>query len=108
MRPVRVELLYFEQCPNHRDAEDLVRRVASAAGVAVDLRRVEVADDDAAQGLRFLGSPTLRVDGHDVEPGAGERRDFQRACRLYRSDTGLRRLPEEAQVRRALSSAAAR
>jgi len=44
---------------------------------------VETVED--AERERFLGSPTVRIDGSDVEPGAGERDDFGLKCRLYRS-----------------------
>jgi hypothetical protein len=50
-------------------------------------RRVET--DEEAQRLRFLGSPTVRVDGRDVEPGVDARDDFGLKCRLYRTQEGL-------------------
>ncbi len=48
----------------------------------------EVASVDEAEQLRFLGSPTVRVNGHDVEPGADSRTDFTLACRIYRTASG--------------------
>ena len=50
-----------------------------------ELRLVNVPDPDAAKRLRFLGSPTVRIDGRDVEPGAGHRDDFVLACRVFRT-----------------------
>jgi hypothetical protein len=47
------------------------------------------------QRLRFLGSPTVRVDGRDVEPGADLREDFGLKCRLYRTEDGLTGTPAE-------------
>jgi hypothetical protein len=55
---------------------------------------------------RFLGSPTIRVDGVDVEPAAGERRDFGLCCRLYRAADGMQPMPPEAWVLAALRAAA--
>lgn len=57
------------------------------------LHRVE--RDEEAQRLRFLGSPTVRVDGRDVEPGADVREDFGLKCRLYRTEDGLTGTPAE-------------
>jgi hypothetical protein len=54
----------------------LVERLARQLRIEPEIRLVKVADPDAAVELRFLGSPTVRVDGVDVEPGAEERRDF--------------------------------
>jgi hypothetical protein len=106
MRRPRVEILHFEGCPNHEPARMLVERLARALRVEPEIRLVEVADPDAAVELRFLGSPTVRVDGVDVEPGAEERRDFALACRVHQSEGGVAEQPDERWVRDALTEAA--
>jgi hypothetical protein len=102
----RVQILYFDGCPNHQPAGALVERVARRLDVEAEVELVEVADPEAAVALRFLGSPTVRVNGVDVEPGAEERRDFAFSCRIYRSERGASEQPEEAWVRDALIAAA--
>jgi hypothetical protein len=82
VRQPRVEILFVADCPNLPAARALVDRVAGELHVTPDVRLIEVGDFDDAQRLRFLGSPTVRVDGRDVEPGAGRRGDFVLACRL--------------------------
>jgi hypothetical protein len=103
---VKVELLYFDGCPNHEallpHLEHLLR--ASEIPVAIALRNVP--DDTAAQRERFLGSPTVRVDGRDVEPGADERDDYGLKCRLYRTREGLRGAPHDDWILTALSRGA--
>jgi hypothetical protein len=101
----RVELLYFEGCPNRKHAQALVERVAAQLQLAPTIELVEVPDDEAAVAFRFLGSPTIRVDGRDVEPGAAEREDFTLACRIYRTERGLAGQPDAAWIRAALSRA---
>lgn len=103
-RPLVVELLYFEGCPNHEGARALVERIAAEEGVTPELREVPVPTPEAAQGLRFLGSPTIRVNGHDVEPGADEREQFQYACRVYRTASGVGGEPDPEWVRAAFRS----
>jgi hypothetical protein len=76
MRRPRVEILYVEGCPNHEPARELVERLARQLRIEPEIQLVEVADPDRAVALRFLGSPTVRVNGVDVEPGAQDRRDF--------------------------------
>ena len=105
MRRPRVEILYFEGCPNQEPARALVERLASNLGIEPQIELLEVADPDAVA-LRFLGSPTVRVDGVDVEPGGEERRDFALSCRIYRSERGVAGQPDERWVREALSEAA--
>jgi hypothetical protein len=101
-----VELLYFEGCPNHHGARELVERVAAEVGVTPDVRLVEVPTPEAAEQMRFLGSPTIRVNGRDVEPAADERDQFRLACRVYGADDGgFSGQPAEAWVRAALVEA---
>ncbi|MCP9490456.1 MAG: hypothetical protein MSC31_11360 [Solirubrobacteraceae bacterium MAG38_C4-C5] len=77
---------------------ELLGRAASPA----DVQLVPVTSDDEARAQRFLGSPTMRVDGSDVEPGADERTDFGLKCRLYPTPQGLSGLPLDAWILAAL------
>lgn len=100
-----VEILYFDGCPNHEAAKELVERVAAEAGVAAAVQLVDVETPEDAERLRFLGSPTVRVNGRDVEPGADARSDYTKACRVYRTESGFAGQPDEAWVREALANA---
>ena len=102
---MKIELLYFDGCPNHEAFLPHLRELLSRERITdeVRLRRVESPED--AERERFLGSPTLRIDGRDVEPGAPERRDFGLKCRLYRTDTGLGGIPHDDWIERALRAA---
>jgi hypothetical protein len=101
--PTVVELLYFDGCPGIERVLPVVAPLAEAAGARVVQRRVETAEEAETQ--RFLGSPTVRVDGVDVEPGAAQRHDYGLKCRLYQTVAGLTGMPEEAWVRDALQGA---
>ena len=104
---MKIELLYFQGCPNHEAFVPHLRELLIGAGVPAEIELVEVPDDRTAQAVGFLGSPTLRVDGHDVEPGAEQRADFGLKCRLYRTDGGYAGMPTDAWVAAALSRASA-
>jgi alkylmercury lyase len=102
---VKVELLYFDGCPRYeqlaRRLEQLVRHAEIID--AVELRRID--SDDAVHAERFLGSPTVRVNGRDVEPGADERDDFGLKCRLYRTEEGANGVPPDEWITAALTRA---
>jgi hypothetical protein len=102
----RVEILWFQGCPNHEPALELVERVAKELRLEPEIEMLEVPDNEMATRLRFLGSPTVRVEGRDVEPGADERTEFGLSCRVYRSDQGAAGEPDEAWIRDALAEAA--
>jgi hypothetical protein len=90
---VRVELLYFDGCPTWESLLVRVRALLAQGDLpaSVELHRIESERQAAEE--RFLGSPTLRIDGRDVEPGADERREFGLTCRLYRLGEGSSPLP---------------
>jgi hypothetical protein len=80
---MKVEVLFFSGCPNHPPAIDLVREALQEEGVSADMVEVEVKDAATAQAVGFLGSPTIRIDGKDVEPSARSAHAYGLTCRTY-------------------------
>ncbi len=83
MTSMTVQLLYFEGCPHHRPALDLTKVVLRELGAATEIEEVEVRDHADAERLRFLGSPSIRVNGVDIEPGVEGHHQIGLACRTY-------------------------
>ncbi len=101
---VTVEVLYFDGCPSHEALLPRLRRLVSEVRqetTELRLRRVE--DLDAAERERFLGSPTIRVDGVDVDPAAVERTDYGLKCRLYHANGEISSTPPDEWIRSALA-----
>jgi len=93
---VNVEVLYFDGCPSHEALLPRLRELMAQAGVDTPVKLTHIDSVQAAERQRFLGSPTLRIDGEDVDPTASERTDFGLKCRLYPSAEGLRgKVPDE-------------
>ncbi len=103
---MKVELLYFDGCPSYETLLPRLKALLEREGIEheVELRRVESVE--AAEQERFLGSPTVRIDGVDVDPGAATRSDFGLKCRLYRSDEATSGAPPEQWIVEALHAAA--
>ena len=101
--PHTVELLYFDGCPHYEALLQRLRELLHGVGAGDQLQRRRIPDEPTARRERFLGSPTVRVDGHDVEPGASERSDFGLICRLYVTADGLRTTPLDEWVLDALA-----
>jgi hypothetical protein len=99
---VRVEVLYFEGCPTYVAATQTLREVLSELGVEAEVELVAVNTDEEAMGLRFPGSPTLRVDGRDLFPVA-ERSVWVLGCRTYATPEGLKGYPTREMIREALA-----
>lgn len=102
---MRVEVLYFDGCPNHEALLPRLHELLAHAGIEteIELRRVE--DRETAEHQQFLGSPTLRINGVDVDPSAATRCDYGLKCRLFATPDGLRGTPADEWILAALDQA---
>lgn|SRR5258708_772515 len=97
-----VEVLYFEGCPNHQPAVERVQAILREEGISSQISQVEVPDSETARQLRFLGSPSIRVNGVDVEPGAAQSEAFGLACRTYQAGCCHSGVPSPEVIRQAI------
>ena len=81
---LKVQLLYFDDCPNWKITDERLGDVARCRGLEVQHRLV--ATPEEAEAARFRGSPTILVDGED--PFASGDEPFGFACRVYRTPAG--------------------
>src|SRR5689334_16890884 len=102
---MKIELLWFSGCPSHEAAEVMLRQVLAKHGAADPIVRVAVEDEEAGNRVLFPGSPTIRINGDDVEPGWEPCADCTPRCRLYLTSAGLRGIPEWAWVEHAVIAA---
>ena len=105
--PVWIEILAREDCPSRGMAIAVVERVVAETGVSARIEVVDVTSEEQAQARRFPGSPTVRVEGRDVDQRVNGRTEFTLADRVYRTDRGLAGWPDAAWVREALLLAVA-
>lgn len=99
-----IEILYFEGCPNNELLRERLPALLKAAGTVTEPTLREITTQQEAEQERFLGSPTLRVNGHDVEPAADNRTDYGIKCRIYRTPAGMTGLPEDQWILAALTT----
>ena len=101
---MRIEFFYWEECPSHDEALTRLRTVLREEGLsaAVDVIRVDTEEEAATR--QFLGSPTIRIDGTDIQPPGEDRVGL--SCRVYLTDDGrVTPLPTEEMIRRAVRAA---
>lgn len=100
-----IELLWFEDCPNHAAARQMLDELVPIHAPGAVVRIIDATDPTVAASHRFPGSPTIRVDGVDIDPGFVDPGDYTPRCRLYQTSEGLRGSPEPAWIEAALRSA---
>ncbi len=104
---VQIEILAREDCPNRGMALVVVERVVDETGIPAQSVGVEVASDEDAETYRVLGSPTVLVDGRDVDPQPSLHADFSADDRIYRTERGPCGWPDAEWIREALLRAVA-
>lgn len=101
---MHIQLLYFDSCPSYQMALQNLREVLQEEGLHVEVEMIRVETDEGAKQQRFLGSPTIRVDGVDIETEARKATDFSLRCRLYSVDGGISNVPSKEMIRKAICS----
>ena len=103
----RVEFLYIEDCPSHERALELLKEALREQPIPMEFTLYRIETDEEAQAARFPGSPTIRIDGADID----ENPDLPigLSCRGYRHDNGrISPLPPRDKIVEALRRAANR
>jgi hypothetical protein len=101
---MKVEILYVPDCPSHPAAVKLIKNVLAAHGITVHVHEVLVTDERTARELKFLGSPTIRINGRDVTGSPEAAGVFALSCRLYPGSVQIG-LPPTEMVNRAVQEA---
>lgn len=88
-----LELLYLDGCPHHSEAVDLVNSVLEAEGIPAEVQQILIRNREDADAHRFPGSPTVRVNGQDIERISTDRPGVGFACRTYVVDGKMLGVP---------------
>ncbi len=86
----------------------VVEEILAEQHLAMPITLVPVENVTAAQRLGFLGSPTVRIDGRDVDPAAHTMSGWSMSCRVYLERGHPQGVPPKTMVARAIAGAAGR
>ena len=99
---MHIQFLYWEDCPSHERALERLKQVMAEERVNAEIEILEVETEEQAQAWRFSGSPTILIDGEDIDPPPIEAHAAL-TCRVYQWDDGrISPLPSTDMIRRAL------
>ncbi len=99
---MRVSFLYYEDCPSYDLALERLREVMDEEGIPGEVEVIKVETEEQARELRFVGSPTIRVDGQDIDPPSDSH--YALTCRAYHlADGRVSPLPSKDMIQHALS-----
>lgn len=102
---MRIQFLYWEDCPSHEAAMERLQQVMAEENIDEEIEIVHVETEEQAQAMRFVGSPTILIDGEDVDPPPADA-FAALTCRVYHWDDGrFSPLPSPDMIRNALRAA---
>jgi hypothetical protein len=99
---MRIEVLYFLGCPNHEPTMGTIEEVLSAENVTAEVHSIQICDVDEAREAKFIGSPSVRIDGLDIEPSSRTNERYGMMCRMYRQAGGLGGVPPRSLIEKAV------
>jgi hypothetical protein len=104
---MNVELLWFDDCPNHHAAELLLNETLGEEGVNEVVNKIKVPDLATGEKTKFAGSPSIRINGKDIDPTYEDTGDYAPRCRVYFTSEGFKGLPEKSWLQDAIREAIA-
>lgn len=102
---MKIEFLYFSGCPHHEPAFQLLEKVMAEEEIVSPVKMIDVVSDSLAREVRFAGSPSIRVNGRDIDPDGITEQGIGRKCRLYSVAGYLKGIPSEQSIHSALVEA---
>ncbi len=102
---MKIQLFYFDGCTSYEMALQELKKVMKEEEIEEEVEMVCVSTDEEAENFRFLGSPTIHINGKDVEKEASLRGNYGMKCRLYWTEIGHRGIPSDEMMRSALRKA---
>ncbi len=99
---MKVELYYFESCPSYLVALENTLAALRIEGLPEDVALIAVESDADAQTKRLIGSPTIRINGVDIEGPEAEEKGYGYGCRIYSNNGSGAGWPSVEKVRLAL------
>ncbi len=100
---MEVEFLFCAECPSHEAALDRLKKVLSEAGWRGTVRVTRISSLEQAHERNFPGSPTILIDGEDIDSEGRTGETPGLGCRIYRLEDGrISPLPSKRMIRAAL------
>ncbi|MGZ4849106.1 MAG: DF family (seleno)protein [Halobacteriota archaeon] len=100
---ITVDILYHEDCTHYPTAIRYVKEVLAEEGIEATINEINVTKIEPAQELDFVGSPTIRVNGEDIESEVEQQRGHGHgSCRMYHYGGKVYVTPHKEFIRTAL------
>lgn len=100
---LKIDFLYWEECPSHGIALERLETALRQEKIQAEVKKVEILTEDDARRWSFSGSPTIRINGEDIDPEGARAQRVGLNCRIYHTPEGrVSPTPTEEMIRKAI------
>jgi Domain of unknown function (DUF2703) len=104
--PIKIEFLFWEECPSHGPTWERLQAILKEKGLKVQVIRIEIRTDEDVKQWNFCGSPTIQINGEDIDPKGAQTQRIGLNCRVYHTPDGrVTPVPSEKMIRTAIDRA---
>jgi hypothetical protein len=96
-----IELFYFDACPSWKETLGHLREILEEMNIIDEVKLIRVETDDDAVSHQFPGSPTIKINGHDIFPTKQD--NYALGCRIYETPDGFKGSPSKEMIREKFS-----
>jgi hypothetical protein len=105
-KPIIIEFLYWEDCPSHGTAWNRLQAILKEKDLKTQVTRIQIQTDEDARQWDFCGSPTIRINGQDIDPQGAQAQRIGLNCRIYHTPDGrITPAPPDEMIRKAINAA---
>lgn len=103
---MEIKLLYFSGCPSYKEGEKNLKQALKELGLGEDFEMINIETDEMAKEYNFIGSPTIRINGGDIDPRAREAKvTGYKGCRIYQTPEGIKGAPTVEMIKKVIQEA---
>jgi hypothetical protein len=103
---IKIEFLFWEECPSHGTAWERLQGILKEKSLRAQVARIEIKTEEDAKQWNFCGSPTIRINGEDIDMVGAQAQRIGLNCRIYHTPDGrVTPVPSEEMIRKAIDSA---
>ncbi len=102
---MKIELLYFEGCPNHKITLANLKELLDETGIKAEIKIIDVESPEEALKYRFLGSPSIRINDTDLEIIEDASTEYSMRCRRYKNGETMEGFPSKELIKANLTKA---
>ncbi len=102
MAMLSIDLLYYDDCPHYKEAEKALKEVLDEEHIDAEVQMVSVSKGGRADPWHFIGSPTIFINGEDLDPEVDRETPYQGHCRMYMYKDELFEYPPKEMIREGL------